>query len=47
MKTYEEIALEVVELEVTDIITTSDEEDTPPVDIGNGDTPAIPAMPAI
>lgn len=43
MKTYEEIALEVVELEVVDIITTSGEDDAP-VDIGNGDTPAIPVM---
>ena len=44
MNTYEKMCVEVVELEMVDIIRTSGDEDKPPVDIGNGDTPAIPAI---
>ena len=44
MKAYEEICVEIVALEVKDIITTSGEGDDAPVDVGNGDTPAIPAI---
>lgn len=43
MNTYEKMCVEVVELEMVDIIRTSGEE-KPPVDVGNGDTPAIPAI---
>ncbi|MBQ4071802.1 MAG: hypothetical protein IJD51_05270 [Clostridia bacterium] len=41
MKEYEAPVLEYVATDA-DVISTSDT--TPPVDIGNGDTPAIPAV---
>lgn len=40
MKTYEDIRVEVIDLALVDIIRTSGEDDGP-VDVENGDTPAI------